>query len=89
MTTGNGPLRPCGLTVREHMLLQHAEQRGDWHTRAGTLRHVFGRPPVQVHAELLALIDRQDAEAAYPALVHRLRRLRADRRAARSGRRAG
>jgi hypothetical protein len=75
------------LTVREHMLLQHAELRGDWFTREGRLRHVFGCSPTLVHAELLALIDRAEAEAAYPVLVHRLRRLRAARQAQRSQRR--
>jgi hypothetical protein len=77
------------LTVREHMLLQHAELRGSWWTREGTLRHIFGASPTHVHAELLALIDRQDAEAEYPVLVHRLRRMRDERRRARSVQRAG
>lgn len=87
MTTGNGQAR---LSVREHMLLEHFASRPpiDWYRREGMLRHLFGLPPTQVHAEFLALVDRPDAEAAYPVEVHRLRRLMAARRSARSSRRA-
>lgn len=76
------------LTVAEHMALQVEDVY--W---AGTgpkdtvIRETLGISPVR-HSQLVdALIDRPDAEETYPALVHRLRRLR-DLRAAQRGRRA-
>jgi hypothetical protein len=76
------------LTVRDHMTLQYADLRGNWLTREGTLRHVFGEPATHYYARLDRLIDTAPAQAAYPALCRRLRSLRDARRAARSGDRA-
>lgn len=73
------------MTVRDHMTLQYADIRGTWLEREGTIRHVFGEPPTHYYARLNQLLDSRDAEAAYPQLVHRLRRLREQRRAARKG----
>ncbi len=76
-----------GLSVRGHMVLAHAELAGDWYRRGGLIRENLGCSQWQYAAELDALIDTQAAEAEYPALVHRLRRLRDERRAHRSSRR--
>lgn len=71
------------LTVRQHMVLAHAEVDGNYWRRAGLIRENLGVGQWAYAAELDALIDTQDAEAEYPALTHRLRRLREQRRAAR------
>lgn len=75
--------RTGGLSIRDHMTLQYADLDGSWLDQRGTLRWVFSEPPSVVLARLNRLIDTQAAEAAYPVLVHRLRRLRDQRRAAR------
>ncbi len=72
------------LTVREHMALD-AESR-HWRypgARAAYLRNVLGMSETR-HAQVVAgMLDRADAEAAYPVLVRRLRRLRDARRGVR------
>lgn len=76
------------LSVAEHMALQVEDVR--WPStgpKDTVIRETLGISPVR-HSQLVdALIDRVDAEETYPALVHRLRRLR-DLRAAQRGRRA-
>lgn len=52
------------------------------------IREQFGESATRYYQRLNALIDREDAEAEYPLLVRRLRRLRESRRVERSRRRA-
>lgn len=49
------------------------------------IRETFDESATRYYARLNALLANPDAEAAYPALVHRLKRMREARRAARSG----
>lgn len=73
------------LSVRDHMTLAAEAQR--WRhagLKEAWVREHTGRSLTLHHAAVNALLDRPDAEAAYPALVRRLRRLRDARRAART-----
>lgn len=81
LRTGGGGV----LSVRGHMILAHAELRGDKYRTAGLIRQNLGCSEWQYAAELDALIDTQAAQEAYPQLCHRLQRLRAKRQAARRG----
>lgn len=75
------------LTVREHMTLQVASRRYRYPgVRTAETLEVLGYTETRYAQVLTALLERPDAEAAYPQLIHRLRRLRDVRRAARRGR---
>lgn len=73
------------LTVRESMTLTLAgtpfRHAG---ARATAIRETLGYSEPRFAQVVGALLLRQDAEAEMPALVHRLRRLRDGRRAARA-----
>lgn len=55
--------------------------------REEAIRGLFGISATRYYQVLNWLIDRPEAARAYPTLVNRLRRQRADQQAARSGRR--
>ena len=78
------------LSDRERALL---DLETGWWRHAGDKETAIARtldiPVATYYAELNRLIDRPEAEAAYPLVVRRLRRLRARRRTARSARRSG
>ncbi len=78
------------LTERERTLL---DLETGWWRHAGdkesAIADALGCSAGDYYAELNRLIDRPEAEAAYPLVVRRLRRLRARRRSARSARRSG
>lgn len=77
------------LTVREHMALEVAGRRYRYPgARTAETLEVLGYTETRFAQVVTALLERPDAEAAYPQLVHRLRRLRDVRRAARRGRHA-
>lgn len=66
----------AGLTGQEEAVLQLADSG----LRGGLLLNAvrqLGLTDTTFSAMLNGLIDRQEAEAAYPVLVHRMRRLRA------------
>jgi hypothetical protein len=75
------------LTETDHQTL-NIEQ--GWWKYAGAkeshIREVLGESPTRYYQRLNALIDTPEAEAAYPLLVRRLRRLRDARREARRAR---
>ena len=79
---------PPGLTERERAVLAFEHQ---WWRTAGAkeqaVRDRFGLSATRYYQILNALIDRDDALAAEPVLVGRLRRLRASRQRARKARR--
>lgn len=79
---------PPGLTERERAVLAFEHQ---WWRTAGAkeqaVRDRFGLSATRYYQILTALIDRDDALAAEPVLVGRLRRLRASRQRARKARR--
>jgi hypothetical protein len=79
-----------GLTRREHDILAFERQ---WWKYAGAkeaaIRELFGMSPTRYYQVLNAVVDRQEALAADPMLVKRLRRLRASRQKARAARRLG
>jgi Protein of unknown function (DUF3263) len=79
-----------GLTRREREILAFERQ---WWKYAGgkeqAVRDLFDMSTTRYYQVLNALIDRQEALAADPMLVKRLRRLRASRQRARSARRLG
>lgn len=78
------------LSERERTLL---DVETGWWRHAGdketAIAEALGCPTGEYYAELNRLIDRPDAETAYPLVVRRLRRLRARRRSERSARRSG
>lgn len=79
-----------GLSRREHDILAFERQ---WWKYAGAkeeaIRELFGMSPTRYYQVLNAVVDRQEALAADPMLVKRLRRLRASRQKARAARRLG
>lgn len=77
------------MTVREHMVLQVASRRYRFPgAQVAAVRDELGMSEVRYAQVLTALLDRPDAEAAYPVLVRRLRRLRDARREERAVRRS-
>ena len=84
------PFRRVTLSDRERTLL---DLETGWWRHAGdketAIAEMVGCPVGDYYAELNRLIDRSDAETAYPLVVRRLRRLRARRRSERSARRSG
>ena len=84
------PFRGVTLSDRERTLL---DLETGWWRQAGdketAIAETLGCPVGAYYAELNRLIDRPEAEAAYPLVVRRLRRLRARRRSERSARRSG
>lgn len=78
---------PSELTVKDHMTLRFQERRWKYPgARNEAIWETFHETPTRHAQRLNALIDRAEAEAAYPTLVRRLRRVREARMA---GRRAG
>ncbi|KAA2262422.1 DUF3263 domain-containing protein [Solihabitans fulvus] len=79
-----------GLTSREREILAFERQ---WWKYAGAkeqaIRELFDMSGTRYYQLLNALIDKQEALAADPMLIKRLRRLRAGRQRARSARRLG
>ncbi|MCP2291530.1 DUF3263 domain-containing protein [Nocardia amikacinitolerans] len=79
-----------GLSRRELDILAFERQ---WWKYAGAkeeaIRELFGMSPTRYYQVLNAVVDRQEALAADPMLVKRLRRLRASRQKARAARRLG
>lgn len=73
------------LSVRDHMML---DLEGSWWKYAGAkdtaIRERFSMTSTRYYVTLNALIERPEAEAAYPMVVRRLRRLREARRAHRT-----
>jgi hypothetical protein len=80
-------VQPPVLSRREHEMLVFERH---WWRRAGAketaIRDRFGVPPTRYYQALNALVDRADALAADPLLIHRLRRLRGVRQRTRSSR---
>lgn len=78
------------LSERERTLL---DLETGWWRYAGdketAIRESLDCPTGAYYAELNRLIDRPEAEAAYPLVVRRLRRQRERRRSQRSARRLG
>lgn len=73
-----------GLTEIERATLQVEAQRWKYAgAKEQHIRAVFGESPTRYYQRLNVLMDTVAAEAAYPSLVRRLRRLRDQRRAAR------
>ena len=78
------------LTDRERSLLDL--ETGWWRhasDRETAIAETLGCAVGDYYAELNRLIDRPEAEAAYPLVVRRLRRMRTRRRSERSARRSG
>lgn len=79
-----------GLGRRDREILAFERQ---WWKYAGAkeqaIRELFDMSPTRYYQVLNALIDRQDALAADPMLIKRLRRLRSSRQRARAARRLG
>jgi len=79
-----------GLTHREREILAFERQ---WWKDAGAkeqaIRELFDMSATRYYQVLNNLIDRQEALAADPMLVKRLRRLRSSRQRARAARRLG
>ncbi|MFQ6326629.1 MULTISPECIES: DUF3263 domain-containing protein [unclassified Nocardia] len=79
-----------GLSRRERDILDFERK---WWKYAGAkeeaIRELFGMSPTRYYQVLNAVVDRQEALAADPMLVKRLRRLRASRQKARAARRLG
>lgn len=79
------------LTVREHMALDLANRRYSPAYAGQRAEHsmiLLGYSEARFAQVITVLLERPDAEAAYPQLVHRLRRLREGRRNLRRGRSA-
>ncbi|MET9025097.1 DUF3263 domain-containing protein [Nocardia sp. NPDC004168] len=80
----------AGLSRRELDILAFERQ---WWKYAGAkeeaIRELFAMSPTRYYQVLNAVVDRQEALAADPMLVKRLRRLRASRQKARAARRLG
>lgn len=73
-----------GLTVRDHMALQLAGQTFRYDAvRVTRARDELGYSETRFWQVVDHLIDQPAALAAYPALVHRMQRLRDQRRGAR------
>lgn len=89
VTTGGTVTTEGALTDDEKAML---ELERSWWKHAGAkdglIRERFGVSPTVYFARLNALIDRPEALAADAMIVHRLLRLRDQRRAHRSARRA-
>jgi len=80
-----GPQSDCGLTDHERALLDF--EATWWRSpgpKADQIRARFGLSTPRYYQSVNALIDRPEALAYAPALVQRLRRLREQRRTARS-----
>ncbi|HEY2723876.1 MAG TPA: DUF3263 domain-containing protein [Pseudonocardiaceae bacterium] len=79
-----------GLSHREREILAFERQ---WWKYAGAkeqaIRELFDMSATRYYQVLNGLIDRQDALAADPMLIKRLRRLRSSRQRARAARRLG
>jgi hypothetical protein len=79
-----------GLSHREREILAFERQ---WWKYAGAkeqaIRELFDMSATRYYQILNGLIDRQEALAADPMLIKRLRRLRASRQRARAARRLG
>ena len=79
-----------GLSHREREILAFERQ---WWKYAGAkeqaIRELFDMSATRYYQVLNNLIDRQEALAADPMLIKRLRRLRASRQRARAARRLG
>lgn len=74
------------MTIRERMALALAAQSfPSARARENEAYWQIGLTPPSYHAMVLRVLDREDAEREMPAEVHRLRRLREKRAAARSG----
>ena len=72
------------LTAVDHATLQIEHQRWKYAgAKEQHIRSVFDESPTRYYQLLNALLDTAAAEAAYPMLVRRLRRLRDQRRQAR------
>jgi hypothetical protein len=63
------------MTEQEHAIMRFESK---WWRLAGSkesaIRDEFGFSPTRYYQLLHGLLSRQDVEAAYPVLVHRLRR---------------
>lgn len=74
------------MTELEQLLLDF---EANWHrfdqSKDEAIRLRFNISPTAYHQQLNALLDNADALAYNPLLIKRLRRLRARRRAARTG----
>lgn len=69
------------------MTLRFEENRWKYTgARDAAIRHLFSESPTRYYQRLGTLLDRREALEAYPATVHRLRRLRDLRRRQRAGR---
>lgn len=81
---------PDGLSRREREVLAFERQ---WWKYAGAkeqaIRELFDMSATRYYQVLNGLIDRQEALAADPMLIKRLRRMRATRQRARAARRLG
>jgi hypothetical protein len=79
-----------GLSHREREILSFERQ---WWKYAGAkeeaIKELFGMSATRYYQVLNTLVDRQEALAADPMLVKRLRRLRASRQKARAARKLG
>ena len=79
---------PAPLSARERALLDF--EKGHWRysgAKEQAIRERFGVSATNYYQLLNALLDRQEALAAEPVLVNRLRREREARRRARSSHR--
>lgn len=85
-----GPDRLRGLSDRDRRVLGFEHR---WWLQPAAkeqrIREVFDMSPTSYYQVLNALIDRPEALAHSPVVVNRLRRLRSQRRSARSVRRPG
>ena len=90
MDAAEVPAEPVGLTEREQAFLAFERQ---WWKAAGAkdqaIRELFDMSSTRYYQLLNALIETNEALAADPMLVKRLRRLRASRQRARGARRLG
>lgn len=78
------------LTVKDTMTLDFESRRWKYAgAKEALIREVFTESATRYYQRLAVLIDTPAAEAYAPQLVHRLRRLRDARLAARSSRRLG
>jgi hypothetical protein len=80
-STGGPTIQTGGLTGREREILAF---EGRWWRLAGkkenAIREAFGLSPTRYYQALNSLLDKQEAIAADPLLVNRLRRARISRR---------
>ncbi|MCL2490788.1 MAG: DUF3263 domain-containing protein [Propionibacteriaceae bacterium] len=86
MSDANNEMDGCELTLRERALLDF--EASWWRSRspkADQIRTQFALSAPRYYQIVNALIDRPEALAYNPVLVQRLRRLREQRRFARSG----